>query len=434
MSKREGWQQVFGAFDPLTPAGTEDRPELVRLERPYSPLEELAERLGFPEGLVKALVVGAPGAGKSTELLALLQRRLNVRPVLIDLHEHFRQRGDAAAMDRLAPWEVLVVVALGLYRVGIERWGHTWSGERQRALRDAIARPTGLPAEVDLAALASEVALLAGELVTGGRWVFTALRAAATSLSLKMPLAASRAERPDPLTDQDERVKALLHVVSGLLEDLREGLGERVLLAVDGVDRGPPELARRLFEESQTLAELPCHVVMTAPLGLRRRNLRGWTWHLLANVPVLERARPLEPSNGCVFFAELWSRRCRASKVDEALLAPDLVLRLGWASGGIVRVFCEMIQDVARRGWAADGPADGAMVDAVIDVWRRRWEDGITAADVKVLAAVAARGELQGHADEARLIDERCLVAWPNQSAWYHPHPLLMLRKVAAQP
>jgi hypothetical protein len=53
-----------------------------------------------------------------------------------------------------------------------------------------------------------------------------------------------------------------------------------------------------------------------------------------------------------------------------------------------------------------------------------------------VLRSVLAERALTGapeNADlEARLLDERCIVAWPNGSIWHYPHPLLLLEYLKA--
>lgn len=435
MSLKPSWERVHRAFDPLIPAGDVEHEEIVRIERPYSPLSALEEEMVFPQGFQRALIVGAPGSGKTTELLALLRQTSRLRPILVDLRQHFQdQRGDVTALDHLQPWEVLVVIGLAVFRYGKEQLGHRWNKGQVAALRAGIATPSGrTPAEVDVAGLAAEVAVLAVEEVAppGGRVALRLLKAVGAEVSAKLPLGLPRA--PDAvLTDQDQGVRQLLHAVSAMLLTLSEDYGKPTLLLVDGVDRGDATLARRLYEDSEILARLPCHQVMTADLSLRQRNLRGgWRSHFLGNIPVIDKESPMQPGPGCDFFTELWRGRAEAAVAETDLVPESILLQLGWASGGLIRMFCEMMQDLAKRAWAEDGRATPGMAELVVDTWRRRWEEDITASDIAVLEAVAAAHRLTGqHAREPELLDERCIVAWPNQSRWHFPHPLLLLQLV----
>ncbi len=437
---RAAWRRVHRAFDPVIPAGDPSHEQIVRVDRPHSPVSSLLERLAFPEGHLRALVVGASGSGKTTELLALARKVRDLRVVLVDLHEHFReQRGDEAALDRLQPWEVLVVVGLAVYRYGRQVLGHRWSEGRERALREAIGGPAQRdPASIDLPALAAEVALLVADAAKGSPagLALRGLAAAARGVSLTLPLGRAR-QQDDLLGDQDERVQGLLHAVSALIRELVDGYGKGLLLLVDGVDRGSPDLARRLFEDSETLARLPCHQVMTAPLSLRQRNLRGgWRCFFLGNIPVIDpHAEDVyEPGPETAFFVDLWRERAKAAGVPIDWMSEDDIRRLGWASGGLIRTHCEMVQDVARRGWAANERSTPEMLEQVIDEWRRRWEEDLTQRDVDILREVADLRRLPGEDPrEQELLDQRCIVAWPNRSRWYFPHPLLLLNLVRIQ-
>lgn len=434
MSFKPRWIKVFKSFDPVVPAGDASRPDIVRVERPYTPIAVLARDLAFPEAHRRELIVGAPGSGKSTELLALMRHNTGLRPILVDLREHFQdQRGDVAALDRLRPWEALIVIGLAIYRYGTEHLGHRWSKADTSELCEAIAGPSGsTPAEIDVAQLASEVAVLAvstgaDAVLPGSGLALRALSAVTNSASARLPLGI---RRDDPLTDQDPRVRRILHIVSRLLVALAKDYGKPILLLVDGVDRADAQLSRRLFEDSELLAALPCHQVMTAPLSLRQRNLRGaWRSHFLGNIPVLDPSSPLDPGPRCSFFVDLWAARAGATRAEgEPLLTERQIVQLAWASGGLIRVFCEMIQGVARAGWLDDTVATSAIVDHEIDQWRRRWEENLHLRDIETLQAVREARQLIGDDHELALLDQRCIVAWPNDSRWYYPHPLLLLK------
>jgi len=437
MDYKSMWSLLHGALDPLVPAGDPSRPELVRVDRKYSPQTELKKLLALPFGLHKALLAGASGSGKTTELLAVAQAASEHLVLMVDLRAHFEeQRGDVAALDRLQPWEVLSVVGLAVLRYGEEHLGHHWTTSERDGLRMALAAPSGKdPAKVDLGGLVKEVALLVADAAVGSvaRPVVQGLKllaAASGSVSLSLPLGTR--ERP-PLPDQNGEVQELLHAVTRLINRLYEEHGRRVLLIVDGIDRGRTDLARRLFEDSQLLADLPCHQVLAVPLGIRPRNLRGgYKPHFLLNVPVVDHDAPRDEARmgkGVAFFEELWRARARAVDVSSEVVPVEQIRRLGRASGGEVRRFLEMLQHVVEQAWLEDVRAASApIVTEIVDQWRRRWESGLTSDDVTALRRVAEQRMISSAEVDQRLLDERCVVAFPNESVWYFPHPLLTLR------
>jgi hypothetical protein len=429
---RPTWLSLHPAFDPLRPA--DDTPAQRRVERPYTPLPDILSDLAFPEDYRRELIVGASGAGKTTELRAIQRSAPDLLTVHVDLVEHFEARGDVTALDRLHAWEVLLLIGLAVYRFGAEGLGHKWTSSRPAALTAAIARVTdGDPATINLSGLVGELALVvstsAEAVVPGAAAALQWLKAAANNVSASVPLGMRRPA--DALPDGDARVHDLLVAVNGMIVELHQTFHLRTLLLVDGIDRGGADLAQRLFEDSALLAQLPCHAVMTAPLSLRHRNLRGWRSRFLGNVPVLEPHAPLVPAGKIQFFRDLWRSRVAGAAAPLDLIPEPLLDRLAWASGGLVRQFCELVQGVIRRSYAADTPANAAIVDAEIDDWRRRWEADLDASIVQLLRGVLAARDLTGDDRERALLDQRCIVAWPNDSVWYYPHPLLLLRKVA---
>lgn len=433
-SNRTTWERLPACLDPLIPAGRPDKPELVRVERPYSPLGALVRNLSRPDafGLQRSLVHGPPGSGKSTELLAVAARLVNQHLVVrIDLLEHFaNQRGDVAALDYLQAWEVLAIVGLAMHRFGEDVLGHTWTPEQSSALQHAIATPGNVEATtIDVGKLAKEIALVvaAATDAAGGAGAATlglkSVAAVAGAISQTLPLGLpQRTELPD----QDGAVQRLRAVVAGQLTSLFQAFDRRPLLIIDGLDRAGEATATRLFERSQVLAELPCHQIVCVPPSTRVRNVRGYEPMPICNVPVVDQANPPERASGVTFFWDLWAARCRAAGVPAELAPRAVIDTLGWASGGMSRVFLEMVEAAVGEAW--DANAEGltdAHAAAVVDKWRRRWEEGMTSTRREALHAVAAARDVDGSDLQAKLLDELCIVPFPNQSTWYYPHPLL---------
>lgn len=435
MTTRDQLKKLYPFLDPFIAAGDPRLPTVKRVERPYSPLDALVRDLKRPRELRKELLYGPPGSGKSTETLAMVGRTSHDHlSIFLDLRAHFEeQRGDAAAINHLQPWEVLAVIGLGLHRFGSEKLGYAWSREETAALAAALAGPSGKnAAELDVAGLAGEVSLLvlegAADVLGGGATLaLKALKAVAGSISASLPLGLPGRIR---LPDQDSQVQELKHAVTRLLTTLYTHYNQRVLLVVDGLDRGNAEMAQRLFEDSQLLFDLPCNQLLCAPQSIRPRNVRGYWPRPICNLPVADHKDPMKEGSGADFFVALWAARARAASVPEALVRVPELRRLAWASGGFVREFLQMLLDTIDLAWDDGTAVSETHVAAVVDVWRRRWETGLGTTKKEALRRVADQRNHDDSPLDRELLEQRCIVAFPNESEWYLPHPLLLLKAV----
>lgn len=429
---RATWEKLHPWLDPLRPAGDPRDPTRVeRVERPYSPLDDMLEELRLPFGLRKELLYGPPGSGKTTELLALLEPLSDKHlAVYLDLRAHFEdQRGDANALDHLQPWEVLGVVGLAVYRAAREHLGHTFPTKVESAFAEALAAPAGQPSTtLDVARISKEVALVvaapADLALPGAGLALRSLAAVAAGISSALPMGLPGRS---PIPDADDRIKNLKRAVDGLLDDVFTQYDRRrVLLVVDGLDRAGRETIARLFVTSQLLVELPCHQVWTAPLDLPTNNVRGVAPRGMHNLPVLDPADPSSPGPGVDFFRTMWTSRARAAGVSAEAISMRHLERLAWASGGLVREHLHMLQDTIERAWTDDSPVTDAHIESVLGKWRERWVWGLGSASRDALRRVRERRIFDDTSDlDLRLLSEKCIVAYPNGSIWYWPHPLL---------
>src|SRR5690606_10314528 len=184
--EQEIWAKVYERFDPEKPA---DKP--WRVERKYSPAQEIVRELARPMGGHKRfMILGGLGSGKSTELMGIAEARSQSGPVVfLDLVEHFEQRlGDIPALDRVQPWEVGRLAGGG---------------------------------EFGLAKLAASVAALSGGALTGGAATLVgaglvAVSEVAKSFQFKIGIPGRK-----PRSDQDQAVRQLLEAVNALIGDLQ---------------------------------------------------------------------------------------------------------------------------------------------------------------------------------------------------------------------
>lgn len=110
---------------------------------------------------------------------------------------------------------------------------------------------------------------------------------------------------------------------------------------------------------------------------------------------------------------------------------PDEVIeRLAYYSGGVVREFIRMAHTAASEAWEANAPSLTLdMVDVVLDEFRRAKQTRMTVGEIELLRAVMIDPEHGLPSDPAafELLRQQRLLPYPNDNPWYYPHPLLTL-------
>jgi hypothetical protein len=445
-SRQRFWEAVYNCFNPIEPVSD---PELrVPRDGAYSPAEGAVRSLLSPFGTRRVLVAGAIGSGKSTELLLIAERLAPERVVVVfDLWHHMeRSVKDAAAIEHLQAWELIGLVGLAILRVGKERFSHDWKGA-DRALADALTAQSRSGSELDVAKLATGLAVTvggalgalaggpaggaAGAVVTSSG--LEALKAIGSAWSWKIGLSPERKE-----SDQDEGVREVVAATRAIIESLRDGLGgKKIVIIIDGLDRvRRPEGFEGLFVESDLLRSLPCDVVVSAHLAMVQRyrgRLRFEQRFDLANEPVADRQDPWKPGRGIGFFRELVDRRLRALEdveVPPDVLPAPLLERLAWCSGGRLRDFMGFMRSISEQAYgSALERVDEELVNSVVDAERRRRSDGLNDEEIKLLESIVRdpAHRLPGDPIAISLLEQQLILSYPNEDAWYLPHPLLMI-------
>lgn len=448
----EFWRAVYDCFDPAEPVRD---PEL-RAPRPerYNQVARMAGLLAKPLGHRRYFVAGGVGSGKTTELIATAQQLSKQRIVVyVDIWEHLSATvGAPAAINHLQTWELLGLLGMALTRAGTERFGHQWADEPDR-LGLALSAFDGTQAdspqvEIDAAKLATGMTVLAGGALGGalGGPAGAAGGAAIADTALKLLEAAGGAvtwrwriglKGRAPPSDQDQRVRDVLRATNALVLSLQEDLARRIVLFIDGLDRVRDAATfEALFVESGLLRELDCDMVVCLHLALVERfvgRLDQFDRRFdLVNVPVARQDEPHQHGEGVAFFDEVVRRRLARIDGDDALpdaLPPDLVRRLAWCSGGRLRDFMRLVRALAEEAWPDATTISDDLADRVIDEHRRNKESGLNAEQIRVLAQVLAdpAHRLPGGDVALELVNRQLLLAYPNRSAWYLPHPLLLM-------
>jgi len=435
------WRAAYASFDPIEPVSDPDL--RVPRDRAYSPAEGAVKSLLSPFDTRRILVAGSIGSGKSTELLFIAERLAPERVVvLFDLWRHMeRSVKDAAAIEHLEAWELIGLVGLAVLRAGTERFGHQWQGKDEDLAKALSAQSAG--AEIDIAKLATGLAVTVGGALSATAGVTAAATAISTGLEIleaagsawSWKIGLSRGRRK---SDQDKGVREVVDATNAIIESLSTGLGgQNIVVIIDGPDRiRRPEGFERLFVESDLLRSLPCDVVLSAHLAMVQRfrgRLRFDQRFDLANEPVADHDDPWKPGRGIGFFRELVDRRFAALEgveVPEDVLPPASLERLAWSSGGRLRDFMGFMRAIAERAFgAALARVEPDLVRSIVDAERRRQSDGLNDEEISLLESLARdpAHRLPGSEIAISLLEQQLILSYPNEDAWYLPHPLLMI-------
>jgi hypothetical protein len=432
------WETLHERFDPLQPAGI----PAWRANRPLSPFDEITRALDLPfrSSVPRVLLTGTVGTGKTTELLRVAESRASREfVVFLDLEQHFTQvERDAAALHDVKPWEVCFLAGLAILRSAEDRLSFKLPESHLRDLEQAwiaLARSSGTVTQdrpaIDVGKLAKAMVLVASSALPGAAAGLTALAALAETPKWSLPL--DRKEKK-VLPDREPHVQTLLQCVNVII-GLVQQKASKVLLILDGLDRiGSVERASELFIDSQMIGQLDCRVVLCGPFVLRRRglinNVRPFTSvRPVVNVPVLSQKDPALPGDGIAFFRELYERRVADLGVGR-LVAPELLDRLAYYSGGRGRAFVRFIRNVAEDAWSAGAAtATAAIVEGVIDRQRLAQEVGLDRGHIRVLESLMADPDHHLPEDDrvGDLLANGSLLPYPDGSEWYYPHPLLTI-------
>lgn len=446
-AEQQIWAKVYERFDPEQPA----QDKAWRVERTYSPAKDIERELARPIGGHKRfMILGGVGSGKSTELFGIAEVRSETGPVVfLDLYNHFEQRvGDIAALDRVQPWEVLLLVGLAVFGAAEHRFDHKWDKSLRsdfEAAGRAFAEPGENGAEFDLGKLASSVAALAGGAVgavvagPAGAVVGASLVAVgdvAKSVQWRFKIGTpGRA----PHSDQDTRVQRLLASVNALIGDIQRRYATKLTVFIDGLDRIKDRArTEALFVDSALFGSIECDVVLTGPMALHwgslRKHVRKFTTKILTNAPVIDRRDPrswIPGGPGVEQCVEVYRRR--TEDLGGALIPEPLLRKLAYYSGGRMREFVRLIRALAGPAWDRSlSQVDDEIVESAIDELREETEAGLTRKHLGILRELIEHpGELPNDELVAEMLDVCLILPYPNESEWFFPHPLLLKVKLA---
>ncbi|WP_181233867.1 AAA family ATPase [Enhygromyxa salina] len=462
---RRFWQETHHCFDPSEPVTIDQSWLHAERDPRYNPIAQIERQLRHvSQDRSRFLLTGAVGNGKTSELNHFASKLTQSRiVVLVDLWEHVQNNvRDQNALDRLEMWELLGLIGVAIYRAGEDSLGHQWKDEPkllQRALESLrAAEGNGDGAEIDLVKLARGMTVAAGgvmgavlggpvgaaagaaigETATEGGTALVKAVADSSRWTWKVGLPGTR-----PRGDQDGELRQVLNAVNRLIMSLQHSYARPLLVVIDGLDRiRDEERTRALFIDSLMLSELDCDALITAPVMLMRRQGQSVDHFIvkdLNNIPVLDRDAPASPGPGLAFFRDLVARRVAwiGETLASAGLTPppapfpvEIVDQLAYYSGGLAREFINLVRLAAIESLDRGvEQLDRDVLQRTLREARTHREYYMTKAEIELLERVMRDPDRELPGDELALtlLQQRRLLAYPNETTWYYPHPLLTL-------
>jgi len=439
-AQKSHWRKVRSAFDPWHRSTPEEIGGLYA-ERPESPSGKLAEQFDLlaERQYVRAVLCGARGAGKSTELARLHQlmdERFAVLP--FDLDGALPEGTGALAL--IAVINVLAEAAVRFWSDPEAEETLALAHHRKSRFDGAMSRlkiGTETVAEV-IKAAAPWLKLLQGTTPVPDGTAETA-QAVSTGLTVLNQLLARMVAdapalragaHPQHRADADE----LILTTNASLAALRDAAGKPALFLLDGLDRTIKlDAVKGLFRDMDLLRRLDMNLVLCSPIAVRHEPALRAVAHevqtvMLDNVPIRHNDATHSPNEaGLALLADIYRRRCALWGLEEAIVDPAALRDAALMSAGLVRDFLDLLWRASAA--AAFDPGQRIsrpLMDAAIGEKRRLLQGFLKHDRTNLLLQVLRSQEWPEGPVADELLFENFIACYSNGDVWFRPHELLV--------
>lgn len=375
MPNSDRLRKVIAACDPSQPVSSE-----LYVERPQPLSRRLRDEIAHARS-ARVLLVGPPGVGKSTEL-ARFQKEV------ADDYTVVRPPVDTHLDLSIVSWHDLLIFGV-LWASDQLGLGHT---KEVQTLTDMLRAPEPRTAGF----------------IEGG-----------------MPLP-SPAQR---FRNDHAKVQKMISIgpaqcwdaASAALARIEEAAHKPLILLFDGLEKMGPDGAKQLYyHDGRYLRQLPCRVIVTAPLAMSFEPYFGDIEENFFMIERLRAASTAEGQPGYDFFREIARRR----GVDDVMSADVLKEAISWG-GGLPRQFLQLLATATTQ--ALIEGLDEVDADALTRARLRvteRWQYQLEPKDMTSLGLPDTKRE---RADRARLLRLGALVEYdqPDGTLKLDPNPLV---------
>ena len=385
------------------------------------------------------LLIGATGAGKSTELGRLATQRMKAvgGPAVILLRLQ-----DQTVPEQLSAGQVLFLLGVAALR----SVGQTTPPDLVRELQAAyggVVEPMGsVQLEVSVDEIMKRMTLVLSEaLATLGDAVGATAAAAASAL-----VGHAARNLPVPgrglfLSANDPQVTLLAEAVNRAVAWAKKAHGRSVEFFVDGLDRLDFKNINAMFGAG-VLNQVEAPTVFAAPIAVAydssSNNLDKFFKMLpLGNFPIFQSwPDGAHDEEGFEAMRELVLRRLRAADVS-----PEDILEDGGCAGGILDAmidasgglphalltfFNSALRDLTVYGAPGQTRLSREGVEETIQGYRREAVRRLDLARISVIADSWRRRKRPTGEGADKLLFDNVILAYPNGYPWYRPSPLII--------
>lgn len=398
-------REAYAVLDPLRPlsGGWMDA---FYVERPReSSVAGLSVELAAdPSHDDKTLFTGTRGSGKTTELYRLAAN-LSANHLVV-----FMQVAELLNLGDVQYTDLLVLLGLEVSRAAQEAgWPQQEEGLSdllfwyREHLREEILERPEIEAGVEVNAW---IARVSGRIRTN----------APTRETIRATARANLA--------------TLLERVNGVLRPLRERLGRRILVIVDGLDRVYDEAqVRSLFlQAGNALLEPECRIIYTVPFALCYSNDFQQVRHTYTRFYELPNVRTHAPNGSVHKSGARMLQGALYRRVAPKLLTREATRRLISYSGGLMRELIYLGRSSLTHALTSHGEQGPIQVDDVeyaAQQMRNSFRGILGRAHYDELARILRGERFVNNETALQLIHNLSLLKYDGEGAWWRVNPLV---------
>ena len=402
--KASNLSEVYEIFDPQEPLKDEKLKEYC-VER-ESPIDNIIRAIRSTPKPSKILFTGTRGNGKTTELNRLIDELKN------DFFIVSFSIDDRLDMMDVKYADVLLAIGSGIYKIvteeielneNLKKGLDNWS---ERIVELVNEEQEGLELGVGFSAMVR---------------LMTKIKSQSTTKDIMRRTIEPR------ISDLIENINRIIFAAES-----DEGLGKRILVVVDDLDKIAPKQAEELFFGYATaLIQPACKIIYTVPITIPFSNkfqhvIRYFDDHqILPNIKIFERDGELNDDN-----YELMEK-IALNRMDGGLISDDALDLAIKSSGGILQDFIRIIRNSANVASGEEKESiEAEDVERIISDIRNDYLRGLVTEHFEILRRIKSEHNKSeyGRSDEETFRDllyNLVILEYSNYSIWYDVHPAI---------
>lgn len=427
----EFWDQVKNVFDP-SEVLTGNRGEQFYCEREHNPLQEMIIDFRNParKSPVRGFLIGHRGAGKSSLLLKFLKEYATQYLILYLDAQHYLDLSQTNQID------ILYLLGIAAFKAGQDYRVNPNKALLKDLERSIFSLTIYQDEEItnqafDAAEFAKNVLCFGAEVVGpdyGKKLAESVLKPFKISSGITEKIARKRELEP--------KIQNIITAVNLIIAEVETNLDRRFLIVVDGLDKlSRPEQADLIFLESQALKGPLCNLIYTVPMyvfhSLRFDQLGdGCKSYFVPNIKLFKKNSThmsySKHDEGYNTFTEVVrTRLAEISLANSDLFEPDVLDSLIQYSGGVLRTFIAMIQEVCTQAELLGiEKINRVAAQKTIENRAVKFSGPLNRNQIKELQEVHTTKSHSGTPVSQDLLDKRYIVAYRDPGLWYDAHPL----------